>query len=297
MTQKTIAQQIQGTLEYHEQGTTTQRIRRTPEQRREHYEIERALADRLRYASKEERKELYASVYNELFQRVAHHPQLLLKQDAARRDRIVADQLRLLRPFLKPGQTFLEIGAGDCRLSFAVARLVRQVYAVDVSQEIVRSHEVPENFALILSDGTSVPVPPESVDLAYSNQLMEHLHPEDAVAQLQQIYAALAPGGRYLCITPNRLSGPHDVSRFFDEEATCLHLKEYTSGELADLMRSAGFRRVYTVLSLGHRQLPVPLAAVRLIELALGLLPYKLRRRIGRGLPVRKFLGKVIAEK
>jgi hypothetical protein len=31
---------------------------------------------------------------------------------------------------------------------------------------------------------------------------MEHLHPEDAFEQLRNIIRALAPGGRYVCITP-----------------------------------------------------------------------------------------------
>jgi predicted SAM-dependent methyltransferase len=35
----------------------------------------------------------------------------------------------------------------------------------------------------------------ESVDLAYSNQLMEHLHPDDASEQLANVYRALKPGG------------------------------------------------------------------------------------------------------
>ena len=274
-----------------------QRAHRSPEQRREHYEIERRLADRLRNASTEERKELYAITYNELFQSVPHHPQLRLKADAATREQIVADQLRLLRPLLTAQTSFLEIGAGDCRLSFAVARLVRAVYAVEVSEEIVRSAETPANFTLLLSDGTSIPVAPASITLAYSNQLMEHLHPDDAHAQLRQIYTALASGGSYLCITPNRLSGPHDVSRFFDQEATCLHLKEYTSGELAELLRSVGFRRVYTLVTVGNWQLAVPILLIRLIEQLLIWLPYKLRRRLGRRLPLRKFLGKVIAVK
>jgi len=53
------------------EGSENRNIR----QLREHYEIERELANRLRNASKEERVRLYASSYDELFLRVAHHPQ------------------------------------------------------------------------------------------------------------------------------------------------------------------------------------------------------------------------------
>ncbi len=43
---------------------------RSSEQVKEHYEIEKALATRLRESSREERRTLYASLYDELFQRV-----------------------------------------------------------------------------------------------------------------------------------------------------------------------------------------------------------------------------------
>jgi hypothetical protein len=88
--------------------------------------------------------------------------------------------------------TLLEIGPGDCALSFEAAKSVRQVYAVDVDAVLSRNARPPANFRLFLSDGVSVPVPP-GVDFACSNQLMEHLHPEDACQQLCNIFAASPP--------------------------------------------------------------------------------------------------------
>ena len=70
---------------------------------------------------------------------------------------------------------------------------------------------------------------------------MEHLHPDDAVDQLKNIYNALVNGGKYICITPNRLTGPHDISKYFDNVATGFHLKEYTVTELSGLFREVGF--------------------------------------------------------
>ena len=49
---------------------------RTPEQLREHYEIEKELATKLRESSHEERRALYASLYEELYQLVPSHSQL-----------------------------------------------------------------------------------------------------------------------------------------------------------------------------------------------------------------------------
>jgi len=50
--------------------------------------------------------------------------------------------------------------------------------------------------------------------------------------------------GIYICVTPNRLSGPHDISKYFDVTATRFHLKEYTNTELSDLFKEAGFLKV-----------------------------------------------------
>jgi len=262
---------------------------RSPERVRAHYDVERELADRLRRASRAERTTLYSAVYDELFQRVPDHPQLTRQRDATAQQEIIEPQLRMLRRFLKPETAFLEVGAGDCRLSLAVARIARRVYAVDVSAEIARVEGAPAGFQLIISDGRSIPVPEGSVDVVYSNQLMEHLHPEDALDQLRAIHACLAPGGRYICVTPNRLSGPHDISKYFDEAATGFHLKEYTAGELTATFRRAGFSRVEALHGARGSFALGSVAPLVWFERLLARAPF--RRAIGRQALVRAFLG------
>jgi SAM-dependent methyltransferase len=257
---------------------------------RQHYEVEKELADRLRHATREQRRSLYGLVYDELYQRVPQHPQLTRKASPELSRAGLIPQLRLLRPYLRPETVLLEIGPGDCALSIALAEQVRQVYGLDVSEKITHRVSLPSNFKLILSDGTSVPLPPESVDVAYSNQLMEHLHPDDALEQLEGIWRALRPGGVYICITPNGLSGPHDISAHFDSVATGFHLKEYTVAELSLLFRKVGFRRVQTLLGRRGVCVPAPVAPVVAGERILGLLPQGPRRALGRTVG-RAFLG------
>jgi SAM-dependent methyltransferase len=271
---------------------------RTYERIREHYCIEKELAARLRAAPKEERRDLYTTVYDELFKRVPDHPQLTLKASASSRDEEVAARIKLLRNYLRPDLTYLEVGCGDCALATAVARQVRKVYAVDVSNEIAAGIELPENLELVISDGCTIPVPEASVDLAYSDQLMEHLHVDDAIDQLANIYRALAPDGVYVCITPNRLTGPHDVSRYFDEVATGFHLREYTVGELTEIFSRVGFRKFKILAGGGDVHLTVLPALVRTIEQFLGVLPATFGRTLARGLPLRLILGaKLVARK
>ncbi len=263
---------------------------RTREQLRKHYLIERELAGRLRSARPAERKKLYASLYEELFRRVPDHPQLTEKKSPARQQASIHNRLRLFENLLTSATSFLEIGPGDCSLSFEVAKRVRQVYGVDVSETITRRNDLPENFQLILSDGARVPLPENSIDIAYSNQLMEHLHPDDARRQLKDIFTVLVPGGCYICITPNRLNGPHDISKYFDRQATGFHLREYTVRELSRLFRATGFSRVYCFIGgQGHYLKTSPLLPV-LVEALLGLLPAGPGRVIAGLAPVRALI-------
>ncbi|HEX7183079.1 MAG TPA: class I SAM-dependent methyltransferase [Thermoanaerobaculia bacterium] len=264
---------------------------RTTEQLRHHYEVERELADRLRKASGEERLSLYSSVYNELFRRVPDHPQLSRKASALEIHGRVSRQMMLLRDFLHRESTYLEIGPGDCTLAFEVARSVKKVFAVDVSGEITSGMTPPPNFQLILSDGRNIPLPRESVDVAYSNQLMEHLHPDDALEQLRNVYDTLKPGGAYICVTPSRLTGPHDISRYFDAVATGFHLREYTVGELRDLFLAVGFSKVRSLSRIGPRYLGLPVLPIAGCERLLDSLPARWRRAVADRPPLRPLLG------
>ena len=263
---------------------------RTREQIQEHYQIEKELANRLRQASKEQRRQLYPLVYDELFRRVPSHSMLIRKASAEETQKAAAAQMKFLRRFLKPDDTFLEVGPGDCALSFAVAAQVKRVFAVDVSSKITDNARQPSNFQLILSDGCAIPLPAESVQVAYSNQLMEHLHPEDAFEQLQAIYRALAPGGIYICITPNRVGGPYDISRHFDKVATGFHLKEYTWRELSELFRRVGFSQVWSYMGIKGNFHRFPLLLFQFCEASFALLPHGLRQVLADALPMRLFL-------
>ena len=263
---------------------------RSLERLRHHYEIERKLAARLQSAPRERRLNMLTRLYEELFREVPDHPRVTCKHSPEESGANVATQMQFMRRFLRPHTTLLEIGPGDCAFSFAAAPLVRQVYGVDVDAVLSRNAEPPANFRLFISDGVSVPVPAASVDVAYSNQLMEHLHPDDAREQLGNIFAALAPGGAYVCITPNRLDGPHDISRWFSDEATGFHLKEYTVTELQRLFREAGFRQVSAYARSKGVWTPVPLALILGLETTLQRAPVKQRKALARRWPLRNLL-------
>jgi SAM-dependent methyltransferase len=130
----------------------------------------------------------------------------------------------------------------------------------------------------LISRGVEVPLEDATVDLAYSNQLLEHLHPEDAQDHLQELYRVLKPGGSYVCVTPNRLTGPHDISLYFDETACGFHLKEYTMTELCDAMVQAGFRNIRMRYMIQGRCVTISAGGVRRFENLLRTLPGQVRR-------------------
>jgi SAM-dependent methyltransferase len=260
---------------------------------RRHFDIERELADRLRHATKSERVTLYRDVYNELFQRVPDHPQNVWKADAQEQEARAQRQLRLLGHFLTPSSTYLEIGAGDCHLAKRVAERSKFAYAVDVSDVIADDGRAVPNFRFLLSDGVQIDVPAGTVDVAYSNQLMEHLHPQDAEEQLRHIANALAPEGQYLCVTPHRYSGPHDISQFFSTRAEGFHLKEYTYRELRQLMLRSGFTSTTVWAGVKGRFFRLPQWIVLGTETLLGLLNARLRRAVTRSWLFNRVFGNV----
>ncbi len=266
------------------------KIKYSDKQLKEHYEIEKELAKKLRNSDKDERKLLYSTLYNELFKKILYHPLLFRKKNPEFRKRVILYEMKFLKFLLRESYSFLEIGPGDCMLSLEVAKFVKNVNAVDVSKEITKNIKTPSNFKLIISDGTSIPIPKSSINLAYSNSLIEHLHPDDAKEHIINVYNILKPNGIYLCITPNRLSGPHDISRNFDIIATGFHLKEYTVYELSNLFYNAGYSKVYIMLNLRIKIILLKIFPIVLIERILEILPPSLMRKITFS-PIKYLLG------
>jgi len=266
----------------------------TPEQRQDWYQIEIELAARLRAApSREARRRLYGEVYRELAERVPYLPLFTQVQDGPARAATVAPQLRLLRPLLNEQTRFCEIGAGDGAVARSVAPLVSSSLALDVTDVLAPATTVAGTFEFRVFDGFDLGVADGSLDVVYSHDVVEHLQTDDMLEQSAAARRALRPGGVYVCVTPNRLDGPHDVSRGVTEVPLGLHLHEYTATELAATLRAAGFRRVRIILTVGGRRLSPMMPAVLIapLEALLERLPYRPRRRLARMLAAVKVIG------
>lgn len=254
------------------------------EQYRRHYEVERELAARLLAAPREKRTELFRTMYDELFERVPEHPRLRRRDTEEECRLAVRARMSLLRGHLEGVESFLEVAPGDCRLAFEVCRHVKRVIGVDISDQSGSGAEVPGNFQLTVYDGYTLDVPENSVDLAFSYQFVEHLHPEDVPAHFEMVQRVLKPGASYVFSTPHRFSGPHDISRYFTDTPSGFHLKEWTYREIVPVIKAAGFSRWYTYRSGRARRSSLMNGLTLMAEGLVGLLPRKLQKAISRRL-------------
>ena len=257
-----------------------------------HYELERRLAAKMRQSNRDEREQgLYTQLYDALLSGLDDHPRKK-RVSLADATKYISRQVRMIKSHIRPDDVFLEIGGGDCKVALAVAPMVKRSVVLDVTDELVPQEPGVDNFEFVKTSGVHIPMPDESVSFVYSNQLMEHLHPQDALEQLNEVFRVLKPGGRYLCRTPNRLTGPHDVSKYFDDEPTGMHIREYTYGELDKLFHDAGFRGGRIVMAPRALYLAtVPRFLVLPIEAMVQRIPRKLHTAICRSAIVRALMG------
>lgn len=254
------------------------------------YRTERALRWRLLNAKAPDRGPLYVAAFEEVLRRSSDDPlsrRLLMQRSRTH----AAATAKALKRYVGPQTDVIEVGPGDGRLAILLAGFARKVTMVDVRDTLARCAERPENLSLVVTGGGGVPLPAGSAALVFTDQLIEHLHPEDAEAIHRDILQVLAPGGVFVCYTPNRLLGPHDLTRYFDgDQPQGLHLREYTLTELADFLKALGFDRVQPLVGARSIWLPAPLWALTAVEGALERLSARDRRRLIRAPLVRPLL-------
>jgi hypothetical protein len=110
----------------------------------------------------------------------------------AQRDAEIARRFDFLLRFFTPRTVFLELGTRDCELSLRAASYVDRVWSVDAPHGIARGVRPPTNLTVLRAGGLAA-IAPESVDVAFSEELKD---PE-------RVHRVLAPGGIYfVCGSP-----------------------------------------------------------------------------------------------
>lgn len=234
------------------------------------YETEKSLALRVRTADTEKRAATYHDLYEELFRQLPDHPQMV--EDRARRQRRGQERLRLAARFGPPDARILQISTGDCAFALEASSRYQRVAVLDCFDEIAAFEgsgweaTKPSNLEVVHAAVPRIPCDEQSFDVVFSDQVVQALHPDDAELHFAEVRRVLVPGGKYVFITPNRASGPHDISVFFDEDATGANLREYTADEVASKLYAAGFKAIHFYLGGHGRYVEVPRGVLSLVE-------------------------------
>jgi 2-polyprenyl-3-methyl-5-hydroxy-6-metoxy-1,4-benzoquinol methylase len=102
-------------------------------------------------------------------------------------------------------------------------------------------------------------------DVAISDNVFEHVAPQDVDAHIDSMRGALKHGGKAIILTPHRAFGPWDVTRIVDASysgrlpAHGTHINEVTYSELADRLLQFGFSNLQSIppkVRLGLRKSP-----------------------------------------
>jgi SAM-dependent methyltransferase len=197
-------------------------------------------------------------------------------------------QLRLLHSFVSPESVYLEIGAGDGRLTRTVARTVRYAYGVDVPDQISAAGPMPANCDLMETGRVNIPLGDDRVSVAFSDMLVGQLRTDELTRHLCEVARVLVPGGVYVCRVPHRYTAAADAGEGGRHEGA--GGEGFSYRRFADRFVAAGFGSVGLRAVVLGRPVLFPGWVVRAAEALLGLLPAGLSRWLGRLAPPRSAL-------
>ena len=264
---------------------------RNLEQVRKHFEIEKSIAEKIKRANREERKKIFPVMYHELFTKVPDHPRLSKTKITDTNNQT----LQFLKKYLNDSTIYVEFGPGDCQLASTVCKYTKKVIAVDISDQKKDRSSLPSNFELIIYDGFDLKMERNSVDVVFSDQFIEHLHPEDVEYHFQLVKRILRDNGLYIFRTPHAYFGPHDISKFFSDEPEGFHLKEWTHSEIEEILKEVnftswdGFWRINNKLN--KEYIKIHFGYFKIAEAMLKGLPKKPQRKVSRlFLPLKVFM-------
>lgn len=218
-----------------------------------HWQVETSLARNLQDSTPENRWRVFEHCYTEFYAKLADLNELWWFDSPAAYKEGYADWAHLIGKSPK----IYEIGSGKGGLIRYLAERGHECKGTEISRERGEKWVEPHpQLSWGVSDGVNLDQfePANSYDVLISNQVVEHLHPDDLVNHFRGALTILRPGGRYIFDTPHAFCGPSDISRVFGcDTPQGFHLKEYTWREIVETLRQAGFVKVYAVLSFPRR--------------------------------------------
>ncbi|HYF94928.1 MAG TPA: class I SAM-dependent methyltransferase [Symbiobacteriaceae bacterium] len=265
-----------------------------------HWELERRLTRELLESNADNRWEVFERCYTNLYEEINWVNQPRTNGVVSTRYQDWADAIGL------PQKRIYEVGSGRGELITYLAKLGHRCLATEVTRERGKkwAKDQLSNLEWGVTDGVHLErfAAESHFDVVISDQVIEHLHPDDIVDHFQGAFHILKPGGRYIFSTPHASVGPCDISGIMGYDTPMgMHLKEYTYKELCSAAQSAGFSKLMAVFRvpgsirtrLGWpkpRKSRLYLSYLLVVEeLLMTLRPSKLRRMLARTMRVALF--------
>ena len=249
-----------------------------------HWTLERELAQKMIKSNSSERVELFMDCYNALFSTC---PWLLSTGTREISYQVNDWWIHTVPEFAN----ILELGGGNASYAAHLGMLGFNVVSVDISQERVAeaSNRLNSpNVKLMTVNSLYLPFDHNTFDVVFSNQMIEHLHPDDIQLHFNEVYRVLKTGGVYCFLTPNGLWGPFDISQIFGEtKPSGMHLKEYSYGEILVPIVKAGFSKIkspllHPKLIFGKKQLYPGVQYKIIMEKLINKFPGSLKIKFGK---------------
>jgi SAM-dependent methyltransferase len=217
----------------------------------EHWELEKSLREELLQTTTDNRWEVFESCYTKLYSELAWLNELTNDKTKESSDVSFGHWVDLIG---SPPKKIYEIGSGKGELISYLAGCGFECKATEITRERgSKWASTHPNLTWGISDGIHLDrfEPADFYDVAISNQVVEHMHPDDLLDHFRGVYTILKNGGVYIFSTPHASIGPSDISRVFQQNKPMgMHLKEYTYFETTNLLELAGFKKIYAPLRL-----------------------------------------------
>lgn len=195
------------------------------------------------------REQLYDEFYSNLLQFYGRNASDIDQEDHVRSK---DPQVTLFEHELK-NKSIIDFGCGEGSFLLNIQRKLpyKSLTGVDVYiPETLKNHPeidfIPSGIIHFKSD--------RQYEVAFSDNVIEHLSPMDLTDHLTSVYNALVPGGHFILVMPNRLFGPSDITRILDNSSSGSihaqggHLNESSYHEMVEKLRGVGFGNFQTVL-------------------------------------------------
>ncbi len=148
-----------------------------------------------------------------------------------------------LKDFLKDSKskTCLEFGCGNGRMTQFLAEIFKQVYAIDISQEMINSAKKRlshlSNISYLIEDGQKIDLDDNSMDFIFSYIVLQHLPIKNMVKETLKEFHRIIKGDGLVKIQVRGVPAYGGIFRYFK----WYYGVSFSEEEINNILKEIGF--------------------------------------------------------